>query len=142
MTTIRTSEMKRNKAINLQEIAKGLPMAFLRKIPEKVPRNTKINMLINFATSMFLNINNKKPSSSTNAATRSGETIKICSKIGTEREMVNDRNKRNMIIRIIIAIIEYRKAPNKIAITLPSHTIVIFRGVHSKGSKVFSSRSL
>ena len=58
-----------------------------------------------------MNINNKKPSSSTNAAIRSGETIKICNKIGTEKEMVSDKNKRNMTARIIIAIMEYRKAP-------------------------------
>ena len=142
MTTIRASEIRRNKAIDLQEIAKGLPMAFLRKTPEKAPRDDKINILMNFATKMFLNINNKKPSSSTNAATKSGETIKICNKIGTEREILSDRNKRNMIIKLAITIIDHRKAINKIAITLPRHTIVMLRGVHSKGSSVFSSRSL
>ena len=86
MTAIMPSETRRDKPINFQEITKGLPIASLRKTPEKAPKNAKINMLINFATRMFLNINNKKPSSSTNAATRSGETIKICNKIGTERE--------------------------------------------------------
>ena len=76
MTTIRVSEIRRNKVIDLQEITKGLLMASLRKTPEKAYRNPKINMLMNLATRMFLNINSRKPSISTFQLTRLLEAVK------------------------------------------------------------------